>query len=96
MHLWTVLTSLALASSVSASVLNLNIYTDSDASDVGVHHDQLVLAKTKADDDPAWRKRDEGHLVPLVPEARTGAIPIEVEEALIYTRKSLTSVCNSC
>ena len=91
MHLRAILTAGVLVSTVTASVLNLNIYTDSD----GGAHDQAVLTKTEevtADDKPAWKKRDELHLVPLVPEARTGVLPIELEEALLFARKFHTPI----
>ena len=87
MHLWRTLSTLSLASTVVASVLNLNIYTDTEASIADIHHDQSVLVETKdaktKEDKPGWKTRDERHLIPLVPEARTGVLPVDIEEGLI-------------
>ncbi|KAF5659158.1 hypothetical protein FCIRC_12615 [Fusarium circinatum] len=76
------LASLVLASSGFATVLNVNVYTDAKSANAGSQQDQMVLDDKKSDA-PAWKGRDERHLVPLLPEARTGVIPADVEEGLI-------------
>ena len=82
MYLRPFLALIALASTAATSVLNVNIYTDSDV----IHEDQSVLAGTR-EDKPGWKKEDELHLVPLVPEARTGSLPADIEEGLVHACK---------
>jgi hypothetical protein len=67
-------------------VLNVNIYTESTAGEKDASQEQEVIALPKEDPSkpPKWKKRDELHLVPLVPGAKSGALPIEVEEGLSY------------
>ncbi|CZR33099.1 uncharacterized protein FPRO_01867 [Fusarium proliferatum ET1] len=74
--------SLVLASSAFATVLNVNVYTNAKSANPGSQQDQMVLDDGKSDA-PAWKRRDERHLVPLLPEARTGVIPADIEEGLI-------------
>ncbi|KAF4473361.1 hypothetical protein FAGAP_13200 [Fusarium agapanthi] len=71
-----------LVSSAFATVLNVNVYTNSKSTNAGIQQDQMVLDDGKSDT-PAWKGRDERHLVPLLPEARTGVIPADIEEGLI-------------
>ncbi|KAF4338635.1 hypothetical protein FBEOM_7452 [Fusarium beomiforme] len=74
--------SLVLPLSVFATVLNVNVYATAEDNKAGHQRDQVVLDDPKSDD-PAWKGRDDLHLVPLLPEARTGVIPVDIEEALI-------------
>lgn len=78
--------SLVLASSAFANVLNVNVYTNAKIANAGSQQDQMVLDDGKSDA-PAWKGRDERHLVPLLPEARTGVIPADIEEGLIAACK---------
>ncbi|KAF4985221.1 hypothetical protein FGRMN_11259, partial [Fusarium graminum] len=76
------ITSVALPYLALASVLNVNVYTNAEDQKAGQQQDQVVLNSPKSDN-PAWKGRDDRHLVPLLPEARTGAIPADIEEGLI-------------
>ena len=48
---------------------------------------QIVSEFESCDITPAWKRTNDLNIVPLVPEARTGLVPPEVEEGLIYARQ---------
>jgi hypothetical protein len=52
---------------------------------------QIVSEFESCDITPAWERTNDLNIVPLVPEARTGLVPPEVEEGLIYARQFLSA-----
>ena len=52
---------------------------------------QIVSEFESCDVTPAWERTNDLNIVPLVPEARTGLVPPEVEEGLIYARQFLSA-----
>lgn len=87
MRLQTIVTVFALTLPSLASVLNLNIYTDSATGKKSVGkakatEDQKAIVIVEDSKPPRWRRRDSNHLIPLVPGAKTGALPIAYEEGL--------------